>query len=187
MCLQRFFFPTLLFTWISLKDLRKGRSTRQLWRDVSMTTGKTNNWKKHKTMGVFLLLIFVLWFCGFVLAVCLDFSLFFFSPHSKLELDKRKMKTFHLLVSKLFDRRCNLVFELYLVCVITDGIHHQSMWFHTKEAYSGDRRQQVERVCWNEDICIPYAYFLSFFNKQIAWLQTAKRISEERRQMVKHF
>lgn len=186
MGLQHFFYPTLLFIWISLKDLWKGRSTRQLWRDVSMTTGKTNKWKKHKTMGVFLLLIFG--FCFVVLFWGLVWIfLSFFSPHSKLELDKRKMKTFHLLVSKLFDRRCNLVFELYLVCVITGGIHHQSMWSHTKEAYSGDRRQQVERVCWNEDICIPYAYFLSFFNKQIAWLQTAKRMSEERRQMVKHF
>lgn len=152
-----------------------------LWQQEKQTNGKSI---KPLVFFCCWFLFFVLWFCfrglfGF-------FSLFF-SPHSKLELDKRKMKTFHLLVNKLFDRRCNLVFELYLVCVITDGIHHQSMWFHTKEAYSGDRRQQVERVCWNEDICIPYAYFLSFFNKQIAWLQTAKRMSEERRQMVKHF
>lgn len=131
---------------------------------MSMTAGQTNKWKKHKTMGVFLFLIFIFCFGVLFLGFCL-FFLSFFSPHSKLELDKRKMKTFHIPISKLFDRRCNLVFELYLVCVITDVIHHQNMWFHAKEAYSGDRRQKVESVCWNEDICILYAYFLSLFNK----------------------
>ena len=58
-----------------------------------------------------MLLIVLLLFQGFGLV----FSSFF-SPHSKMELDKRQMKTFHVLVSKLFGGRCNLVFELYLVC-----------------------------------------------------------------------
>lgn len=74
-----------------------------------------------------MLLIFGFYFVGFVLGVLFDIFFFSFFFNTKLELDKMKMKSFHLLVIELFDRRCNLVFELYLACVSTDGLHHQSM------------------------------------------------------------
>lgn len=95
-----------------LKDLWRGRSPTWLWREVSMTAGQTIKWKKQKTMGGFLLLIYFFWAGGWV-------GFFFSSPQppSTLKLDKWKIKTFHVLVSKLFDRRCNLVFQLYLVCL----------------------------------------------------------------------